>query len=108
MISPLTVFGAAASLATLAMLYYNYKVLKAFRENRDLAATKMILKDEVPEAFRNLSIAALIFSLGSVTGAISLLIDVEVLSYFSEIGGLAMITGFLLFMRKIAEAVNEE
>lgn len=105
--TPLAVFGAVASVATLAMLYYNYKVVKAFRENKDLAATKMILKDEVPKAFRNLSIAALIFSAGSLVGAFSLLTDISALSYFSEIGGLAMITGFLLFMREIFRAVAQ-
>lgn len=106
--TPLTVFGLLAAVTTAAILYYNYKVLKAFWDDRDLAATKLVLKDGVPEAFRNLSAAATIFSAGSLVGAFALLEQNEALSYFSELGGITMIIGFVLFMRKISQVVHEE
>lgn len=105
--TPLLVFGLVASMMTSMMIYYNFRVLQAFRENRDLAATKMILKEEVPQAFKYLSVSAMIFSSGAIIGTVSLTTGIEALSYFSEIGGIALIIGFTFFMKKISDSVTE-
>lgn len=105
--TPLLIFGLVASTVTGLMIYYNFRVLQAFREDRDLAATKMILKEEVPEAFKYLSISAMIFSVGAIIGTVSLATGIEALSYFSEIGGIALIIGFTAFMKRISDAVTE-
>lgn len=106
--TPTLVFGTAASLATGFIIYYNFRILQAFRNDRELTATKLILKEQVPEAFKYLSLSAMIFSAGAIIGAVALDQGIEELSYLSEIGGLIMITGFTVFIKKISDALTSE
>lgn len=106
--TPVLLFGVIASLATGLIIYYNFRILQAFRNDRELTATKLILKEEVPEAFEYLSFSAMIFSVGAILGAVALTLGIEELSYLSEIGGIVMIIGFTLFIRKISYALTEE
>lgn len=103
----ITLFASVSAVISLAIYYYNYKIVKQFREEEELAATKMVIKEGVPGAFMALSIASLFFSLGSFLGATTIIAEISLFDYFSELGVLTMLSGLLVFMKRISDAVEE-
>ncbi|MFB6180923.1 MAG: hypothetical protein ABEJ93_03525 [Candidatus Nanohalobium sp.] len=104
----LTAFAAVSATLTILIAYYNFRIVEKFRQEEKTTATKLVLKDQIPDAFMVLSIGALFFSLGTFLGAGTLMIKMEVFSFFSEIGVLTMLVGLLTFMKRIFEAVTSE
>lgn len=105
-VMPLTVFGFISSLLTIGMIYYTLKIVMAFRENTELAATKMVLHEEILGSFQALSVSSMVFAFLSYIGSMALVLDFHMVTYLSEIGGLAMMLGFIYFQKIIAEAVS--
>ncbi|MFB6115547.1 MAG: hypothetical protein ABEK04_04575 [Candidatus Nanohalobium sp.] len=102
-----TLFAATSAALALAIFYYNLMIVRKFQEDEKLTATKLVIKEQVPDAFMVLSISALFFSLGAFLGAGTLIVEMSLFEYFSELGILTMMVGLLTFMKRIAEAVTE-
>ncbi|MFB6174788.1 MAG: hypothetical protein ABEJ87_02325 [Candidatus Nanohalobium sp.] len=103
----IALFASVSAIMSLAIFYYNLRIVRKFRENKELTATKLVIKKQIPDAFMVLSISSLFFSLASFLGAGTLIMDVKVFGYFSELGVLTMLAGLLTFMKRISDAVNE-
>lgn len=109
MILDALIFGAISTLISATTVYYNYRIVKKFSENSKLAATKLVLKDEVRSAYSILAFTAMIFSTLTVAGAYALGIEgFDNFQYLSEIGGIIFMIGLLAFHRKISFAVEVE
>jgi len=103
----ITLFAALSALITTLIFYYNLKIVNKFREDEELTATKLVIKERVPDAFMALSISSLFFSLGAFIGATLILFRLQIFQYFTEIGIITMLVGLLTFMKRISDAVTE-
>lgn len=103
----IAVFATVSAVLSLTIFYYNLMIVRKFRENEELTATKLVIKQQIPDAFMVLSISSLFFSLGSFLGAGTLIMEMNLFEYFSELGVLTMLTGLLVFMKRISDAVTE-
>lgn len=101
------VFATLSAVLSLIIFYYNLLIVREFSKNEKLTATKLVIKEQIPDAFMVLSISSLFFSLGSFLGAGSIIMEVNVFGYFSELGVLTMLVGLLTFMKRISDAVSE-
>lgn len=102
-----TVFAALSVVLTTAIFYYNMKIVGKFREDEELTATKLVIREQVPDAFMALSISSLFFSLGAFLGASVIILEAPIFSYFTELGVITMLTGLLTFMKRISDAVTQ-
>lgn len=102
----LTLFALLSLALTLAILYYNIKIVNRFRKDEELTATKLVIKEHVPDAFMSLSISSLFFSLGAALGAATILFQTGTFQYFSQVGVITMLVGLLTFMKRIRVAVS--
>lgn len=103
----ITLFASVSAVLTAFIFYYNLKIVRKFREDEELTATKLVIKQRVPDAFMALSISSLFFSLGAFIGATLILFRLELFQYFSELGVITMLVGLLTFMKRIEDAVTE-
>lgn len=102
----ITLFALLSLTLTLFILYYNIKVVNRFRKDEELTATKLVIKEHVPDAFMALSISSLFFSLGAFLGAATMLFQTGTFQYFSQVGVITMLVGLLTFMKRIHAAVD--
>lgn len=102
-----TVFAITSAALALAIFYYNLQIVRMFQKDEKLTATKLVIKQQIPDAFMILSISSLFFSLGAFMGAGTLILDMPVFNYFSELGILTMMVGLLTFMKRISDSVTE-
>lgn len=102
----ITLFALLSLTLTLFVLYYNVKIVNRFRKDEELTATKLVIKEHVPDAFMALSISSLFFSLGAFLGAATILFQTSTFQYFSQVGVITMLVGLLTFMKRIDEAVE--
>ena len=100
-------FASVSAVLTAFIFYYNLKIVRKFREDEELTATKLVIKQRVPDAFMALSISSLFFSLGAFIGATLILLRLDLFQYFSELGVITMLVGLLTFMKRIEDAVTE-
>lgn len=103
----ITLFASLSAVLTAFIFYYNLKIVRKFREDEELTATKLVIKERVPDAFMALSISSLFFSLGAFIGASLIILELEMFQYFSELGVITMLVGLLTFMKRIKESVTE-
>lgn len=103
----ITLFATLSAVLTAFIFYYNLKIVRKFREDEELTATKLVIKERVPDAFMALSISSLFFSLGAFIGAILIFFRIDMFQYFSELGVITMLVGLLTFMKRIENAVTE-
>lgn len=103
----LTLFAMTSAALTVSIFYYNVIIVKKFREDEELTATKLVIKENIPDAFMSLSIASLMFSFGSFLGASVIILDLDLFGYFSELGIITMLVGLLTFMKRISDSVTE-
>jgi len=103
----ITLFASLSAVLTALIFYYNLKIVRKFREDEELTATKLVIKERVPDAFMALSISSLFFSLGAFLGATLILLKFRIFAYFTEIGVITMLVGLLTFMKRISDAVTE-
>jgi len=97
----LVVFGSLSAIVTSVVLFYSYRGYQKFSENSELASTKLVLKDEVRDAYTILA-----FSTMTLGGAFVLGIEgFEFLQYLSELGGFIFMFGMIYFHRNIDLAV---
>jgi len=102
----LVVFGSLSAIVTSVVLFYSYRGYQKFSENSELASTKLVLKDEVRDAYTILAFSAMAFSTMTLGGAFALGIeDFEFLQYLSELGGFIFMLGMIYFHRNIDLAV---
>lgn len=104
----LIVFGSISAVLTAGMIFYTYRTYSHFRENDELAATKLAIKDGVPGAFKALSAASFLFSVLALAGVISLALGEGSFQYLSEVGGFIMMIGFIYFQKKVSEFTRRE
>lgn len=102
-----TIFAITSAALTLAIFYYNLKIVRMFQKDEKLTATKLVIKEQIPDAFMVLSLSSLFFSLGAFLGAGTLILDMPIFNYFSELGILTMMVGLLTFMKRISDSVTE-
>lgn len=103
----ITLFASVSAVLTAFIFYYNLKIVRKFREDEELTATKLVIKQGVPDAFMALSISSMFFSLGAFIGATLKLLKIDLFQYFSELGVITMLVGLLTFMKRIEDAVTE-
>lgn len=103
----ITLFASLSALLTALIFYYNFKIVSEFRRDEKLTATKLVIKERIPDAFMALSISSLFFSLGAFLGAATMILNAPIFEYFSELGVLTMLVGLLTFMKRISNAVTE-
>lgn len=103
----ITLFATLSGALTAAIFYYNFKIVSEFRRDEKLTATKLVIKERIPDAFMALSISSLFFSLGAFLGAALMILETPIFDYFSELGVLTMLVGLLTFMKRISDAVTE-
>jgi len=103
----LTSFAMISAALTVSIFYYNIIIVKKFREDEELTATKLVIKENIPDAFMSLSISSLMFSFGSFLGASIIILDLDLFGYFSELGIITMLVGLLTFMKRISDSVTE-
>ncbi len=102
------IFGLAATIVASLIVYYSYKAFSNFRDNSELASTKLALKDEAVEAYKVLAYTAMIFSTFTLIGAYALANEgLGALQYMSEVGGIVFMAGLVYFHMKISEATHE-
>lgn len=101
------IFAMTSAALTLGIFYYNLKIVRMFKKDEKLTATKLVIKEKIPDAFMVLSLSSLFFSLGAFLGAGTLILDMPVFNYFSELGILTMMVGLLTFMKRISDSVTE-
>lgn len=105
----IVIFGLVSATISSLIVYYSIRGYKNFAEDSKLASTKLVLKDEVQEAYRILAVTALFFSTFTLGGAFALTSDnYQHFQYLSEVGGVVFMIGLLIFHKKIANATNEE
>lgn len=101
-------FGVIAASVTSIIVYYSYRAVQSFRDDAELASTKLALRDEADEAYRILAGAAMVFSTLTLIGAFGLAIDgFGKLQYLSEVGGIVFMLGMVIFHKKIAKATEK-
>lgn len=103
----ITLFASISAVLTAVIFYYNLIIVKKFREDEELTATKLVIKEKVPDAFMSMSIASLFFSLGAFLGASLIILELDIFPYFSELGVITMLVGLLTFMKRIKNAVTQ-
>jgi hypothetical protein len=101
------IFGLISAVVSSLIVYYSIKGYKNFAEDSKLASTKLVLKDDVQNAYRILAVSALLFSTFTLGGAFALTSEqYHYLQYLSEIGGVIFMIGLLIFHKKISKATN--
>ncbi len=102
------IFGLVATAVSSLIVYYSYKGFNNFRDNAELASTKLALKEEATDAYSVLAGTAMVFSTFTLIGAYALVNEsLGKLQYFSEVGGVVFMVGLIYFHMKISQATHE-
>lgn len=97
------IWAITSVIVFLAIIYYNYQILKNFDENEQLSITKVFLSDEGPKAFITFAMGFVIFGLFMLIGALTININDLIYHYGSKIGSFIMFLTWLYFMSTVSK-----
>lgn len=86
-----------------AILWYNYRVVRLFDTDPKLAATRLFLDGDAARVFKIFAFGITCYGLTALVGVVTLSVDPDIYRIITKIGSLLLFGSWVVFMRTLTQ-----